>query len=1112
MAVTDGVFDEGTFDNATFNNLTRGESVNLADTVSLEADLKRFLQDNLTVSDADIKQLEKVLSESLTSNDNVDIAVILLRIIQESVSLNDTSLTQADLFRTVSESLDLNDFERYSLARVLSSSVTLSDSVRRNADLFRTVQAVLNVQDSPSGTVVESGRFLTPATNTTKTVDVGFEPDAVEFKATSTNPSFDTEGNTNGGVQINGGDFGWSHGFASFEGVIEQVASGHGSGSASTNGHYSENSDSLCILQPITDDSGDNLEGYVQASMQSRDSTSFTLNFTATHEQQYVTYTAYKFSDGEHHVGFFDSPTGTSTVSVTEPGFKPNFARVVTTPNLGDMNINVNYLGNGNNTVGWSQGVAVENSVEGLSQGSLGVSQWPSNIDGHSYNASDTDVISLAYMDSSKQSLAGTIEADITSFTSNGFDINYSVNNPTATGGDDYPVVTYLVADTNSQPTAGFETTPTGTGVQSYSTPFEVQSLNFIASNTNPDFQSEGGLGRKTWGWMYGEFVQDGNGFRQAMGWSSNSDSVNGHAYGSSDTDSYYMLFTDNNGSIYGKDVGRVQNVNSSGFEIDWTEITTSADSGYLNFDTSAFIYYGFQVERDSGVKIRLDKKVSEALGLNDFVVSQAELFRALTSFVELNDADVKQLERLLSETVLTDDRVESSAVLSRQFFENVSLSEQVFKALLKDLQESIVLNDDVDKSILLAFSENVSTVDDVNTDSELFRSLNESVTVDDGVRAIIIVRDVLTESLSVQDNVDSTADLDRLLDESVNVLDDVETVAELFRTLQESIGLQEESFKSLFRVLTEQVGVNDKDVEFLLKTILSEQIGLADDVDVTAEFFRVLNEFLLVQDADLKDLSRRLDENVLTDDNVSLEKTQFRDFAESIVLSDESRKKMFRVLAETVLLVDEVQSEASLFRDLKEFAGVQDELSKTFSAVLTDKVVLNDFLQDSTTYARSLQELVNISDFVVLKTAFVSRQLSESLTLTDSVVTETGYERNLDEEVQLNSFVFTAKTFFREFNEVLEVGDDTVKKVSKVLQDGVVVDDTLEALRLAGKLAATVEINKLHKAQASLNAGHKALVETVKSHVADAELEAKEKSEVETETESVSDGDLDKF
>lgn len=1031
MAVSDGVFDEGTFDNATFNNISRGETV----------------------------------------------------------SVNDTASPESDLFRSFNESVDLTANQRKSLFRVLNESFDVRDNYRDAAQLERSLSENVILNDKTSDTKVASGRFQSPSTNTTKSVDVGFEPDVVELKVTSTNPNFNTQASTNGGVKIEGGDFGWSHGYASFGQMIQQVAAGHGSGSASTNGHYSENSDSRCILQPITDASGDNLEGYIQASMQSRDSTGFTLNFTNTFEQQFVTYTAYKF-DGStsYHVGFFDSPTDTSTVNVTDPGFEPNFVRITTTPNLGSIDASVNELGSGTDTVGWSEGVVVENSSEGLVQGSMGVSQWSSNIDGHAYNASDTDCISLAYMSSSKTSLDGTIEAAVSQFTSNGFDVNYKVNNPTTTGGDDYPVVLYMAAEAGSDPTAGFETTPFSTGTQSYSIPFKVQNLNFIGSNTVPDFQSEGGLAGKTWGWMYGEYIEE-TGFQQAMGWSSNSDSVNGHAYGGSDDDAYYMLFTDNNGTIYGKDVGDVRNMTSNSFDIRWSESTESTDSSYLNFDNTAFIYYGFRKFGGGGLSFQLQTQVSEALGLDDTVVSSSDFFRSLSENVNILDADVRQTEKVLTETVLTSDNVDTEGSFFRSISESLGVSDEVTLSLLKQLQESIALNDELDKRVLLVLSESVSPNDNIERSADLFRQLSEDVTLQDDVRALIIARVVLEESITVSDNVESKAELFREIEDSLTLADEVNSTAELFRNVQETLDLNDEEAARLQKTLTESVGVSDEDVDFLLKTALSETVGLADNVETTAQFFRNLTEFLQLDDADIKELERRLTESLNVVDQFDKSKTQFRDFAETISVQDNTEKAAFKVLTEAVALADEVETRATLFREFTETLQLQDAVAKQLSKVLSENMGVNDSVEDVTEYVRTLNEFLNINDEVVAEITLIARTLQETVAVNDEVSLQNIIKRVLQETLGLNDVLQSKRTAFRQVQETVNLSDSLSKEMTKRLDESITVSDSFFSRNIVGAFASTAEIQKLQKAAANLTATRKAVAELEKDKVSDGDI-----------------------
>ncbi len=495
----------------------------------------------------------------------------------------------------------------------------------------------------------EHGRFQTPSSNTTITEQVGFKPDVVQFRVTSTNTNFN---NVSTGVKA---DFGWGHGVAKFneDGTVEEFALSHGSGSNSTNGHLSESTSSFSVFQVVTDSSGDVDEGRVAGSA-SRTSDGFELSFSSTQEQQQVFYTAYKFTGGSVDVGFFNAPSSTGTKSITEPGFKPNFLRLFATPSLNTMDSVNNELSSGTD-VGWGQGVAVENSG-GVKQGSLAVSQFSSNIDGHAYTSSDTDVFSIAFMNN-KQSLNGTAKGSVT-FTNNGFDINFgTVNAPN----NETPLTVYLAADSLSEPDAGFEKTPTGTGSVSYSTDTDLDNLCVFSSNTIPAFNQERGVGRQTWGWNYGQLNNATD--TQQIGFYSNSNSVNAHAF-SADNILYKSIYTNENGAEQGRVEGDISSIGTSSFSINYSTVSTDSANGFVEGDTEAFAYYGFSSGGISdGLGASAQKIVGETLkesfietfsvfdtqnNATKFLTSLSESISAFADVVSLADAEQNLLNTSL--------------------------------------------------------------------------------------------------------------------------------------------------------------------------------------------------------------------------------------------------------------------------------------------------------------------------------------------------------------------------------------------------------------------------------------------------------------------------------
>ncbi|MBD3262800.1 hypothetical protein GF374_00280 [Candidatus Woesearchaeota archaeon] len=432
------------------------------------------------------------------------------------------------------------------------------------------------------------GYFQTPASPGNKSINIGFEPEVIVFTITATNNNFDAETNEGGSA------FGWGHGFAycNDSGCTERVLS-DGSGSSSTNGYVAASSDDLSILQIITDINGDVYVGNVSGTVVETNSSGFKVRFDSTQEQQYVTYTAYNFPDGaEVKVGDFATKTSEGAQHINT-GFKPNFLYLITTPEITNMSY-FESTGDGGSEHGWMHGLASERN-DVIEQLSMAQTLYAKNIDSHVWASNNSEIMHTLWKKDSPTSdpIDGRIQAYLKEFNNTGFTLNYTNVNPDTTKGSEFAVI-YLTIKTDLTSDIGYNTTPTSTGVKTIPAEIKFDAINLIGTNTIPDINQEGWSGDNQadahWGYMFGS----GNAsVQRAMGFSSHSNSVNAHGSASSSSDSFYLIYTDQNGNIDGKDIANIKSIDDTGFDLNFTTTVTSTSSS-VKYDSTLFFYYGF--------------------------------------------------------------------------------------------------------------------------------------------------------------------------------------------------------------------------------------------------------------------------------------------------------------------------------------------------------------------------------------------------------------------------------------------------------------------------------------------------------------------------------------
>ncbi len=473
------------------------------------------------------------------------------------------------------------------------------------------------------GMQTDYGYFQSPSSTGTKTITTGFEPDLVVFRVTSTNENFDTD------TSYGGREWGWGHGFADCtQDPCNEVALTVGSGSSSTNGQATAGSSSHSIYQVITPNDGNGIQGYISASVSDTSSSGFTVNFDAVQQQNYVTYKAYDFGTDNVDVGYFSNPTSTGTKSVST-GFQPNFVALASTPRLTTMD---NSVQDGNDN-GWALGWAAENSTH-IMERAMGVSMYSNNIDDHVFTSSDSQVLDLLHQQS-KGGITDRVDASLQSFTSNGFDLDF-------TSVSEGEISIYAAVGADATPEVGHTTTPTSTGTQTVQTNGELDDVSFAMSNTISGIDVEGTSGGNNGdnhhGWMFGM----GNTTRatqRAMGFSSHSNSVNGHHAGSRANEALHLLYSDANGNKLGSDTGYVSSITDGSFDIEWTNIVTSSTTN-VKYNSVLVTYWGFDSEpKDRGsYESRFENVTNNGTGYWDSVSFSEDVPSGASTEYEYSD------------------------------------------------------------------------------------------------------------------------------------------------------------------------------------------------------------------------------------------------------------------------------------------------------------------------------------------------------------------------------------------------------------------------------------------------------------------------------------------
>lgn len=442
-----------------------------------------------------------------------------------------------------------------------------------------TVLAIICLTGSVSGAsepVAYTDSFRIDSTGNLEVNGVGFEPDMIRFHVTNTISSFDID-------QTHRRErHGQGHGFASCNASsCENVGLTVASGSDSMNGQAQASSDSYSVLQLITNADGTQINGRIEARVTEATADGFKLDVDQADSNQFVTFTAYNFGeDSETDVGFFQSPTSPG-VKTVETGNSPDFLSVKMTPQITSVD---QTLQNPRDD-GWMHGFAARRNGS-ISQVSLGVTSYSNNRNHHFYTSSDSEIIRLI-RDTNKgdRSISDRLRAKVSSFNSTGFSLDFTDTNNGQLG-------MYAAVETDLKPEVGFFRTPTTTGRQVVDTELDLAHVQLASSNSIPNIGVDGFSGSKqndnNRGWMFGAGTPER---QRSMMLATNSNSENGHATTSSDSQIFRMLYSEQDEDIRGREAAALTGLNGS-IELDWSTVETSGT--YVPSNRLLTAYYGF--------------------------------------------------------------------------------------------------------------------------------------------------------------------------------------------------------------------------------------------------------------------------------------------------------------------------------------------------------------------------------------------------------------------------------------------------------------------------------------------------------------------------------------
>ena len=421
------------------------------------------------------------------------------------------------------------------------------------------------------------GRLQASSTGQVQVTGLGFEPDLIAFEITANTQNFGDD------IRQRGEEWGWGYGY-SMPKDGTHVAMAVASGSNSTDGQVSSTTTKYSVYVPVLTSDGATINGWIEGRVTSTSEDGFTLQFDSAYAAWHLTWTAYKLgSNGEADIGFQKSPTsgGTQEVNV---GFEPNFLRTIVQPNSG--------IQSGDDQVadaqvnGWGHGLAADNG-QSVKQVAATVAMWSSNINMHGWGSSDTDALYTIII-GSNEDITARIRASLSSFDAGGFTLDFN-------GVDQGQPYLYCAMKTEASPDIGYGRTPTSTSTEGEPTENETSLVKVLASNTIEDINIEGEVPDNSadghHGWMQGLAKAGGSQF--AHGFSSHSNSVNGHYESGSASEGFNLAYSDQHGVLQGTDIAALEGLGSKGFDLNFNQVATRS-SGNIRIDRTLYIYWTF--------------------------------------------------------------------------------------------------------------------------------------------------------------------------------------------------------------------------------------------------------------------------------------------------------------------------------------------------------------------------------------------------------------------------------------------------------------------------------------------------------------------------------------
>lgn len=360
----------------------------------------------------------------------------------------------------------------------------------------------------------------------------------------------------------------------------------------------------------------------------------------------------------------------------------------------------------------------------------------------------------------------------------------------------------------------------------------------------------------------------------------------------------------------------------------------------------------------DSASKLT-KKPVSEIFSLDETYARVGDFFRnynedfTTDAFTEIfavvrldeqltfNDSDIREVEKFLLEGFSANDNYSRTGTFFREYEGNFSLNDflETAKARFVAVTETFGVDDTTELLTVVRLDEQVTLDDTFSRVGDFFRNYTETVALDGDLE--FLMRRQLNESFSLDTFAPITTVVE--LDEVLTFDDTVtkRTVKSLDETLAFDDSIRN---RDLFAVRTERIGLDDADIRELQRT-LEEAIGANDVYNRTGEFFRTVDESFSLDDADTKFLIKVLDTETLgvADRNVNfqIEKVLNDGFSAAEVFITDA--DYFRNYSEIFNITDQKDLIKTLFREFDETLTVDEVLSKQIQKVFEETLSVDD-------------------------------------------------------------------------------------------------------------------------------------------------------------------------